>query len=681
MTAPTGDNIAIAVETSADLTGTQAARHEVSALAQEATAATEQMAQGAVQAAAGQETLAAATAKASAQADAGAASANKASSSLTTLGKAGADAGARAGAGLAGVAGDAQTLASSVNIAIGEFEAFGQAVDVTSLRAVQAYRQQGDALAANLAKLGATDAEINRIGTSIARVERAAGASLVPIPPEDVQRLEVIPGKARTGANSLAILTQAALAGQGSLAGMATAAGGLATGLAGVTDNAKLAAGAAGIGALITVGVLLYETYKRAKDEIVSAASPEVIAHLGHDTLTQAKKDLANYTKLRDQAQQEAAQKATGTILDLIPHTAAYEAEKHYETLARNVEEATKRVLELEHAERIRAIELAQSARDEIANNRRLLQLEQDRAAHKKNDYQLSLEQNETERRQRAAEIEQQFRHRDANGQIVALTAEEVRLRDQLLAQNDAIARAKGLQLQYDYQIALQTATAQRLEGSDNAAERVRGRLEEIELERQAEIQKTGDVYNANLNAEQKKRQLYRDTAAAANDAAKSIFDVLRSSNEKTLKAVGTFGESFRRIVIGADAARALVKAAHEGAEAIASLAAGDFRGAALHGAAALEFGKAAALGAQESLGAGGGGGAGSGGVASTNAGSATFAPNAPQGGAAVIVNLLTTNPYTGENVATTSYYLNRQGLLNRPIYVPPTTGLMPAGV
>jgi hypothetical protein len=82
-----------------------------------------------------------------------------------------------------------------------------------------------------------------------------------------------VSGSARTAANALGIMSQAALTGNGSIAGMATAAGGLATGLSAVSGNAKLAAGAAGIGALITVGVLLYETYKKAKEEVTATVS------------------------------------------------------------------------------------------------------------------------------------------------------------------------------------------------------------------------------------------------------------------------------------------------------------------------------------------------------------------------------------------------------------------------
>jgi hypothetical protein len=485
--------------------------------------------------------------------------------------------------------------------------------------------------------------------------------------------VQKIPGGARTAANGLGVLTQAALAGQGSLAGMATAAGGMATGLASITNNAKLAAGAAGIGALITVGVLLYETYKKAKQEVTATVSASFNEHLQNLTFTNMKREMDAAKKRADEATAAAAAAATGDIRDILPGTASSNAQKVQAQAIADYEALQKRVAALRAQERDRAIELAQSSRDEIANNKLELQLATDRVAQKKDDYQLSLEQNDIERRQAALAINEQFRHRDASGQIVALTGEEVRLRDTLLDQNNKIAEAKARQLQIDYQIALQTATATRLQGADTVEDRFKGRLEQIELERQAEIKRLGDVESANENAEQKKRALYRDTARQASDDAKTIFDVFRSSSNSTLKAIGTFGENLRRIAIGAEAARALVRAAVESGEAIASLAVGDFRGAALHGASAVQFGAAAALGARESLGGGGtGGGASSGG----GGGSSTFTPNQQPAGGTTVINLITKDPYGKESINQVSYQLQRNGTLNVPIY--PTTGLVP---
>jgi hypothetical protein len=144
---------------------------------------------------------------------------------------------------------------------------------------------------------------------------------------------------------------------------------------------------------------------------------------------------------------------------------------------------------------------------------------------------------------------------------------------------------------------------------------------------------------------------------------------VLRSTNDKTLKAVGTFGENLRRVAIGAEAARALVRAATEGAEAIASLAIGDLRGAALHGAAAVQFGAAAAFGARESLGGGGGGGGGGAGSAGSGGVSPgpTFVPRNEGGGDVTLVIQLA-DPSSPGVIEEVQYQLLRNGTLKKPI-------------
>lgn len=69
-------------------------------------------------------------------------------------------------------------LKTSVNAQIGAFEQLSKTVTVTSAKTAQAFRDEGDALARNLAGLGATEQELNRIGAAIAGVERRSGAAL-----------------------------------------------------------------------------------------------------------------------------------------------------------------------------------------------------------------------------------------------------------------------------------------------------------------------------------------------------------------------------------------------------------------------------------------------------------------------------------------------------------------------
>lgn len=74
------------------------------------------------------------------------------------------------------VAASVDVLSSDINVAIGSFQRMAQEIDTTSAQAVVALRAQGDALAANLVSLGASDAELNVIGATVARVEKEYGA-------------------------------------------------------------------------------------------------------------------------------------------------------------------------------------------------------------------------------------------------------------------------------------------------------------------------------------------------------------------------------------------------------------------------------------------------------------------------------------------------------------------------
>jgi hypothetical protein len=203
--------------------------------------------------------------------------------------------------------------------------------------------------------------------------------------------------------------------------------------------------------------------------------------------------------------------------------------------------------------------------------------------------------------------------------------------------------------------------------------------LQQIQDELAADLRAGQDRVDAEARAQAKIRALRKDTAKAAQEDAKSITQVLLDSGSRQVKAVGHAAESIRRLIIGAQAAHAGVESAIEAGKALGSLAAGDFRGAALHGASALELAKAAALGAQESLGGGGGAGGGGGGGA-TDTGS--FVPRTgTEGQGSLTINVLTQDPYGRTNIQQVMYELNRSEVLKRPpvVTVPPTTGVRAA--
>lgn len=476
-----------------------------------------------------------------------------------------------------------------------------------------------------------------------------------------------IPGQARTAANAIGILSQAALTGTGSLAGMAAAAGNVATGLATIATNAKIAAGATAIGLIITLGTIAYGVFdgfqKKTKElneqlRDLQSAGRGLDAVFGGD----------------DQVQKiEQINRAADKEIDQVKEVNFHSDKKNELIDAINANrERSIRLTNTQHANEL--ANLLQERTIRITLGQFEEQLEQDRAAGKKSDYQLQLQANEAQRVQREAEINQQFIRRSSIGKIIELTDEEKTQRDELLRQNEAIARAMGMQLRTEQQIILQSNTARRLQGSDKLTDRTQGRLEEIELERTAEIKRTGDVYNATLDAEQKKRQLYRDTYRQAADDARTIIDVLNASHSKEVKAFAAKADSLRRFIIGAQAAHAGVEALIEGGKAIGSLAVGDLRGAALHGSAALSLAKAAAIAGQESLGGGRAYSSDAGGSVGS-----TFRAPERQGGGSVTVNLLMQNPYGAESMQKVSYYLQRRQITNRPIVVPPSSGLVPA--
>jgi len=165
-----------------------------------------------------------------------------------------------------GAAASANASAAAANQAIGAFVKMGQVIDATNAAAVRAFREEGDAISSYLVKLGATDAELNKVGAAIARVEQRSGAArfapidspIKPVPPGTIESYDKIPGRARTAANAFSLLALSAASGTGSLQSMAVAAGGLVTGLSGLAGP-RLFAAASGIGAAVTILAVLIE--------------------------------------------------------------------------------------------------------------------------------------------------------------------------------------------------------------------------------------------------------------------------------------------------------------------------------------------------------------------------------------------------------------------------------------
>lgn len=241
----------------------------------------------------------------------------------------------------------------------------------------------------------------------------------------------------------------------------------------------------------------------------------------------------------------------------------------------------------------------------------------------------------------------------------------------------EQIFAAKSTLIAAEQAVLNRRAGAEQLTGSRVASEALRGRLEMIAIERDAQIKSGIDVRLATLGAERAKRQAYYETYRAAVQSAQQLSSVLIQSKSKELRAIGQSIAGVRRIVLGFEAAEATIQALKYGAKAIGYAADLQWARAGMAAAAAVQFaGVAAAAGAEA---AGGGGGVSSaGGAGGGAAGSAsTFEPrSASQGQGGVTIVLVTRDPYGREQIQQTMYALNRSGKLGvPPVQVPPTSG------
>lgn len=525
-----------------------------------------------------------------------------------------------------------------------------EAVAASAVKAVEA--EKGLAKATNdAAKAGGAGGSGSTGGSSGTTPAAAAVAKTS----AEVDKLNP---KLRTAANSMAILSQAATQGTGSMAGLAVAVGNVAQGLNALTTSAKAAQTATIIGIIVTLGVTIAEVFKSTHDRGVE--------------LDRTLKGINSETKALGQQvdNNDLAAKITGINNAVDEQINKLEKDRSLLEKIGVHQDRINLLVDGLNRKREASIALAQHERDvqlnafetQVTNETRLSGLATDR---QRTEAQLAIDRLATQGSERYNAIQLLFANK-------SISEEEKKRRDLLLEQNELIVE-HGVELVRQQQnAAVAQLEIDRKSGSEKLTERFQAQMDQITIQRDADIKATGDVENAVRVSEQRKRALRRATALQANEDAKTIFDVLRSSNNAALKAIGSFGESVRRVIIGAEAARAAVRAAVEGGEAIASLAAGDFRGFALHGSAALELAKAAALGAQESLGGGRGASGGGGG----GGGAGTFEPRQQGGGAGgQVINLYTVDPYSGEAIRVTAYHLDRSGVLKRPIYLPPTTG------
>lgn len=595
---------------------------------------------------------------------------------------------------------------TKINVNIGAFAKRGEVIDRNSVKALAAYRAEGDALAVLLARMGASEQQLNRIGVAISKVEMASGGATAPdrFPmqnPRGDEQLKKVPGSARTAANALAMLSTAALTGSGSIQGMMVATGGLVTGLAALSNSARIAAAATGIGALVTVAAVVGMALYRMGD--AAKASEADIKRLNNYSASTIDDYVGGLRKRNDELVAEAAK--TASIWDRLFHIREKKpGEGMFAQIANDIrdsfglsspamraleknqaltEEATRKLVELESKERDRLRTQQDAVREQIqANALRVHSMKNEvwtLDTYRQQNQEISLGHKLEEQR-----IRQQFFHRDEHGKIVALTAEQTKSMGILLEQNAEMTRIKREQAEIEkamadsaYRRTARIADAASGLGGESSRASYEAKEAQIKAEGDLDILRGRDAVEVEKVTQAKIQALRKATVNAARDDAKTIVNVLLESGSRQIRAIGHAADTVRRIEIGAQAAKAGVESAIEFGRALGSAAAMDWRGAALHTASALSLAKAAMLGAKESLGGGGGGSAG-GGSGGGGDPAGTFRPrSSTEGQGGFTLNLITTDPFGRNNIQRLMWEINRSEILNvPPIAVPPTTGV-----
>jgi hypothetical protein len=528
------------------------------------------------------------------------------------------------------------------------------------------------------------------------------------------QAIEKIPTQARQAGNALNLLAASAANGTGSLAGLTLAAGNVVQGTLAMSSNAKLAAGAAGIGALTaSIAILIalsVEAYHKLKDIPIGVLGATGAAHLQnlHDQ-KQVTEELAALDQRRAALQERLANesiadKATGraekdlqNLVDLdakreaLQHRSiAITAEERARTLAGISIEAVARdnaiaryqgrvrVIEAERVEAIRSHALTEAAANQqAANQRRDLDREGSeyfiglRTATALAWTKINSDVYDQQRASEDARFAEEKRHLDQRqlstemyrGVLKEITDEHQLALDLIEKQRTA---------------SIATSSAARAASDEDPSVAFAGRLLQIEEEYKANRQRLGDaealaVKEKALRDLQKQRITegvagYAALSAAVRNHGTVVGAIAKAAADATsLYEIAKKGKS------------AAISAKMEWSAAMGAFGRYDVVGGGLHLLAAGGYAAAALAAGAEAAGvvSGGGGAAGGGGGGSGD--STTFQPRDSTGGGGQVIILQTVDPYSPGKMNEVSYLLDRAGVLKRPIQIPSTTGLQGA--
>lgn len=533
---------------------------------------------------------------------------------------------------------DAAELTAEVNRAIGAYIERGKVIDKTSSAAVAAYRREGDALSANLARMQATEKELNAIGAAAQRVERQAGAIGAGGPNPPGQRSAgagffrgTVPGtgeefsrispRVLTAANALTTFSLAATTANGSAQSMIMSLGMMATSIAMVSNSARLAAAATGIGALVV---------------ILGAASEMLDRFISKAPAAAAMMETIGGARNAQQAQQYVAQ--------IDAQIAALNKQMETADLVQRARASAQIVAMYD----VRTKAVAQALQMSTEESKRIL---------------------EEQKRRHKAELDEEKRHREA------MAKETIQSQERIIAARVSVMAS---QTSRDTSLADPEGAAERIRIANDVQRQLRelGRNELLDeaqkqAERKAIIEKGEEDIAASRSKSAKKAA--DEEMKKREEAHRAQLQIARTAASEIIRSQDGLTKALKRAAIEpivtwleGTAAQELVAAARHAASL-------DFFGAARHaGVAALAIAAGRRLAAMGGLGGGGGSAGGSGG-----GGGGTFTPSpAATGGGGTTINLYTRNPYGEDAIAETLYYTNRADILKKPpLQIPPTTG------
>lgn len=749
------ERIALVIETQAKLEGIRAARAEnatytrsvqqITAATQAQTATTQQAA--ATQAAAAQK-VAAAQSRVVAGKQAEAAASTRTAAAAVAARKTEASAAVQAAVA-------AMEVRDGYEADIEALQRYGRTVDLTNKDAVAAFRESvqaqievGEAANVPLKQLERLDAVIKRLDRDAAKAQ--ATPAVAPITPETEQSYERMNPRIKRAATSLALVSQAAINGQGSMVGLANAGGLAAESIAMMSKNAKVVSLASGFGAAVVVLTVMAGLYQKMGER-----SREIEQNDYQRMLHNAQTARSMRRVLDDLNEQFGKTIEDSDAISFIWRGLGLWMVAHglpgfgklVELLQKGFD-LNEKIKDQEADEAKAAVERGRTLKQSFDQQTQQLALETQLADFRSKSADSLARQTALQKLQIDAqlvdtqrEINQRYEIRDADGQIFALTTQQVRQRETLIQQ--ARDQADTAKRQADNEAAitreeLTRAALHRIaQGADGGG--MDDRIAQIKEERDAAIAAGVDSVAAAAEAQQQIHALYvarleadrevrhrameddlEDQINAVNEERdRAIRDggdavllsieaenkVAKLRSDRMAQVIGLYDRMSKSAIlhgtvvgkVASVAAKAIAiyemipkaksdaqKGKSEFAAALADFAVpGKQAFGAAHLLASGAYFSSAAFGFAEAAGLGGGGGSsgGGGGGGGGSAPSSTFEPNSQNNGqGAQTIVLQTMDPYSGEAITHAIYEIGRAGKLSRPIYVPPTRGLAMAG-